>query len=78
MIWERKVFSTCDHEPKNLFWCVIYGTKCCVWGDKSKLSYLSLVGLLSGPLQNQKIGPQCPQSIRYTQKLETLYFFEMI
>ena len=63
--------------PKTCFG-VLYMARNVVFGETNKLSDLSLVGLLSGPLQNQKIGPQCPQSIRYTQKLVTLYFFEMI
>ena len=79
-IWYgREGFSTCDHGPKKLVSAyVIYGTKCCILWDNSKWSDLSLVGLLSGPLQNKKWVLNTHITSITSQNLETFLFFEIL
>ena len=79
-IWyEREGFSTCDHGPKKLVSAyVIYGTKCCILWDNSKWIDVSLVGLLSGPLQNKKLVLSTHTTSITSQNLETFLFFEIV
>ena len=77
--WAREGFSTCDHGTKKLVSAyVIYGAKCSILWDNSKWSDLSLVGLLSGPLQNKILVLNAHITSLTSQNLKTFLFFEII